>query len=220
MPKPEEMKQADPLLGYGGGGAAAPGKASLTAAMATVLKKKSEARTDDYVEQARAAYEPATASGGDILVEAHRIAEAMFEPRDVSFAILSQANLRRKRMEHIDSRHGLLTSEQVADQFGSEARNRGSVASRWLSGGEIFAVQAAGKQRFPGFQFDEDGRPRKVIAEILKALPFEEGWEIAHWFDTPHASLPRKVVPADHLRKDPDRVLEAARQTRRQADAW
>lgn len=180
-------------------------RSPLTAAMTTVFQQQ---------------YAKATVAGGDLLEEAHRIAEAFFMPRDVSSAIISQARLRRARMEEIESRYGLLTAEQVADQFGSEARNRGSVASRWLSNGEIFAVQAAGKQRFPGFLFDEDGRPRKVIAEILRALPFEDGWEIAHWFDTPHAALARKASPADLLKKSPARVLEAARETRAQASAW
>lgn len=156
----------------------------------------------------------------DPLKQAHDIAEALFEPRDVSPVIVAQAQLRRRRQDDIGARHGLLTSSQVADQFGSRARNRASLATRWLSRGEVFAVLVAGRQRFPGFQFDERGRPREIIAQVLKLLPFDSGWEIAYWFDTPHADLPRNAVPADLLGQSPDLVLEAARQTRKQAEAW
>ena len=62
----------------------------------------------------------------------------------------------------------MLTSAQVAAQAGSTARNAGATASRWAGRGEVFAVPAGdGSHRFPAFQFDDAGRPRPAVAQVI-----------------------------------------------------
>ena len=106
------------------------------------------------------------------------------------------------------------TSKDVADAARHVNKNASSTANRWKSEGKIFAIPAAGKRDvYPAFQF-QDGKPRAVIAELLKIL---EGartpWEIAQWFIASNSWLDGDS-PADLL-DDPDSrdlLLDAATQ--------
>lgn len=159
--------------------------------------------------------------GDDALDLAHRAGEAFFSPTDTAEVILSQALLRRRRMEEIEERYGLFKSEQVARLSGSEAKNTAQIAHRWQKQGKIFAVPVQGAPRFPGFQFDDHGQPRPVIAEILQSLAMSDnGWAVAIWFDTPHASVPGNKSPAEVLAESPGLAVEAAKATQSRAGAW
>lgn len=163
-----------------------------------------------------------TASTRSPLETVDRIAEAWFEPVDSGQAIVRQAQLRRKRMEAFEGKYGLLTSSQVAELSGSRSRNRAAMAHRWIVQKKIFAVPLHGNNRFPGFQFDESGRPKTAIGQVLEELPFDPGgWDAAFWFDTPHFALPRNARPVALLDKRPDLVVEAARRTAAEMrDEW
>lgn len=105
---------------------------------------------------------------------------------------------------------GLLTSAEVAEINQSRAENRSALASRWKGEGLIFSVSHQGRDYFPGFQFDAQGKPRKGVANVLQALGGVHGWETALWFTAPNAYLDDRR-PLDLLETDPDAVVEAAR---------
>lgn len=107
---------------------------------------------------------------------------------------------------------GALTSAEVAEFVGSEARNRSSLAHRWRKEGRLLAVPYRGTLLYPGFQFhDGDVVPR--MADVLRQLSLGglTEWETALWFAAPNGWLDDRR-PADLLLDDPARVVEAARQ--------
>ena len=75
----------------------------------------------------------------------------------------------------------------------------------------IFSVQYREAEVFPGFQFDAEGRPLAVIADILAILrDVRSPWEIALWLTFADGWLGGER-PVDLLRIAPKRVVEAAR---------
>jgi hypothetical protein len=106
---------------------------------------------------------------------------------------------------------GGLTSAQVGEFAGSKSSNRAALAHRWKSDGRIFSVVYQGDTYFPGFQFDGEGQPLPIIAEIIEILGnVRPGWELALWFTGSDGWLGGKR-PVDLLLKKPKKVLEAAR---------
>lgn len=106
---------------------------------------------------------------------------------------------------------GALTSSQVADLVGSEAKNRSSLAHRWRKEGRLLGVQYKGTVWYPGFQF-HDGDVLPVVVDVLAELGGAGAgeWEIALWFTAPSGWLADRR-PVDLLLSDPLRVIEAAR---------
>src|SRR5215213_383495 len=51
-----------------------------------------------------------------------------------------------------------LTSHQVAEMSGSTASNAAAQANRWKAAGKIFAVNVGRGDRYPAFQFGDDGK--------------------------------------------------------------
>jgi hypothetical protein len=147
--------------------------------------------------------------------------DAMFVPsRVVSPAMARQAQRNAQARQELIDEFGVRDSDHVADLAGSAAGNRSATASRWLAARKIFAVTHRGTKLYPNFQFGTDGRPRPVIARVLKA--FEpcglDGWEIALWFTTASGWLDDKR-PVDVLTREPDQVVDAARHTFDEVDA-
>lgn len=102
-----------------------------------------------------------------------------------------------------------LTADEVAQHFGSTARNRHQLTSRWKRQGRVLSVPWQGLERYPAFQFKE-GRPLTVIGDVLKALPGRmSAWERAFWFVSTNGWLDG-AAPHERL-GDPDRVIAAAR---------
>ena len=100
------------------------------------------------------------------------------------------------------------SAEGLAQLAGHEASNRSATANRWKSQGAIFGVRRLGRDRYPAFQF-QDGRPRKVIGKVLKALPRGMSpWQTAFWFSSPNGWLDG-ARPMDRL-ADEDAVVAAA----------
>ena len=91
---------------------------------------------------------------------------------------------------------------------GGQLANPSEPASRWRREKKVFAVRSGRAQLFPSFQF-ADGRPRPVIADVLKRLPDDmTPWQIAFWFRGGNGWLDGRS-PEDAL-DDRDGVLEAA----------
>ena len=110
---------------------------------------------------------------------------------------------------------GLLTAPEVAELAGSQASNRSALASRWKAEGRIWSVPYKGQQLWPGFQFDKDGQPHAVIAEVLAALPKAASpWGRTLWFVSANGWLDGER-PVDLLASRTEDILEAAR---READ--
>lgn len=129
----------------------------------------------------------------------------------VSSAVLDQVNRNAQAQAELADEFGLHTSTQVADLAGSTAGNRAATANRWAKQGRVFSVDVEGSQRFPGFQFGENGRPLPVVADVLAALGDRlAAWELALWFSSDNDWLGGQR-PVDVLDSDPEPVVEAAR---------
>lgn len=128
----------------------------------------------------------------------------------VTPAVLVQ--LQRNAQAHADlaAEFGLLGSADVSALAGSTATNTAALASRWRQEGKIFGVDVHGTLRFPGFQFNEQGQPLPVIANILSLLPHLPRWELALWFTGGNGWL-GGARPVDVLTSDPAPVLDAAK---------
>ena len=75
-----------------------------------------------------------------------------------------------------------LTAVQIHRMSGLRSRNTSEPASRWKSEGKTFAVRVGRRDLYPAFQF-EDGAPRRVVRDVLAALPESmTGWQSALWF--------------------------------------
>ena len=128
----------------------------------------------------------------------------------MSPAILEQVQRNAEAQAELADEFGLLSSSDVAKLAGSIASNRAATANRWSSARRVFTVDVEGSQRFPGLQFDENGRPLPVIADVLAAVGDRlTGWELALWFTSSNDWL-GELRPVDVLDSDPELVVEAA----------
>jgi hypothetical protein len=121
------------------------------------------------------------------------------------------SDARRRFLEE----HGALTSGEVAALAGSRAANRSALANRWRKEGKVFAVTLHDTQYYPGFQFDENGRPLPAVERVLRALDAQRmgEWEVALWFTKRTGWLDDRR-PVDLLAEDSDAVVDAARRER------
>lgn len=104
----------------------------------------------------------------------------------------------------------VLEAEEVHALYGSRAKNKAALAARWRAEGQIIAVEHEGRLFYPAFQFDAQGRPRSVIADVLAALGDQVGpWQVALWLVSPNGWLDG-ATPLDLLDEDPNRVIDAA----------
>lgn len=141
-----------------------------------------------------------------------RAIEALTPDLEVSSAAaVLQARRNAEARSALAREFGLRTSAQVAELAGSQARNRAALANRWTKEGRVFPVTHAGARLWPGFQFDAEGQPLPVVAEILTAFGERAGgWEAALWFMAASGWLEGRR-PVDLLREDPEAVVTAAR---------
>ena len=106
---------------------------------------------------------------------------------------------------------GLLSSADVDEAAGSDPQNRSGMAHRWRVHAQVFTVEVGEEPLFPGFQFDPDGRPRPIIAEVIDVLGDRlEGWELALWFTGSNDWL-GGLRPVDVLDSAAEQVVDAAR---------
>jgi hypothetical protein len=123
--------------------------------------------------------------------------------------LLSRRNA--KRRAELLQEFGALTGEQIAEER-SRAANRHALAARWRKEGKMLGVSYRGQTVYPGFQFDDDGRPLPAVAKVLAALPREvmSDWEVGYWWTAANGWL-GGARPVDLLATAPDSVVEAAR---------
>lgn len=149
---------------------------------------------------------PAADGPGLPLVEA--LVPTSFVPN--ATAVL-QARRNATAREDLLRDFGALSSAEVAELAGSKASNKAALANRWKQEGRIFSVPFRSSVLFPAFQFDPEGQPRPVIAEVIASLkPTGSDWELALWFTAPTGWLAGRR-PVDLLDDDPAAVAEAAR---------
>jgi len=126
--------------------------------------------------------------------------------------ILYQARKNAKLREDFLKTYSALGAEDVHQLSGSNATNKAALAGSWRTKKDIFGIENNNRQLYPAFQFDSTtGKPKPVIARILKALKNMGPWQTAIWFTNPNPSLQRKR-PIDLLDKDPTKVVNAAKQ--------
>jgi HSP20 family molecular chaperone IbpA len=137
--------------------------------------------------------------------------QSLLPPATIPSAVaILQARRNAEAREALFQEFGALTSSEVAELAGSEAKNRAALANRWKQEERIFSVTRHGLTLFPGFQFDEQGRPKPVIAEVIRALGDEGSqWELALWFTKASGWLGGRR-PVDLLDDEPQVVIEAA----------
>ena len=99
--------------------------------------------------------------------------------------------------------------DETIEEFGF--RTTAEIAAAGIDPDRVFSVRYRDAEVFPGFQFDEQGRPLPVIAEILAVMRSFSGWEIALWFTGGNVWLEDDDRPVDRLRTEPEAVIEAAR---------
>lgn len=128
----------------------------------------------------------------------------------VSPPLIEQVRRNAEAQAELADEFGMLTAAQVHTISGSKAQNTSARASRLRTEGRIFCVDADGTTLFPGFQFDDRGRPRDVIAQVIAAFgPKLRGWELALWFTSANAWL-GDARPVDKLEDAPGEVVLAA----------
>lgn len=112
----------------------------------------------------------------------------------------------------VESRYGLLTSVQVAELSGNNAKNKREYTSNLARRGDLLAVRRGGRNLYPGFQFSRaTGRPAEGLRAILRVFA-EAKWapeSAALWFTTPQGRTDDRE-PAEVLHEDPAKVLAAA----------
>lgn len=137
-----------------------------------------------------------------------------------SAATVAALTRMEQRWRDMQERHGLLTGAEVADLAGSRAQNRSELGSSLARQGQVVAVRRAGRALYPGFQFTEHGKPRPVVADVVRLLRGAD-WSdesIVLWFDAPNGYLDDRH-PADLLEAEPDAVRDAATQAAARA-SW
>ena len=139
-----------------------------------------------------------------------RMIEAMMPLTPVPLPVeVLQARRNAEAREKMFREFGALTSAQVGERAGSKSPNRAALAHKWKSDGRIFSVPHQGANYFPGYQFDGEGQPLPVIAEVIRILHALSPWQLALWF-TSHTGLVGDRRPVDLLTTEPARVVRAA----------
>ena len=156
------------------------------------------------------------AAAGEALMQrksgARKVWQALLAPdaTTVGAGIVRQVQRNAAAQSALAREFGLLTSAEVAHAASSRASNVAALASRWRREGSIFAVDMNGKALYPGYQFDDEGRPRPVVAGVLDVLGNGlSGWELALWFVASNVWLGGER-PVDVLEVGTDEVLMAA----------
>lgn len=114
----------------------------------------------------------------------------------------------------LEAEFGLFTSLEVSELVGSKSPNR-SYASEQHSKGRLIAVKRPGGLRYPGFQFD---RVEHIILSVISELigvadnAGRSEASLALWMTSRTGYLDGSR-PVDYLSSQPDKVVEAARQS-------
>jgi hypothetical protein len=142
--------------------------------------------------------------------EFERLVDSLMPALEVpSPAVLEEARREAIVRRRILRDFGAFRASELADVAGSLAGNRSQVAYRLRKEKRIFAVPHRGTWWYLGFQFDEAGRPRPVIAEVLAHIGDWPPWEIARWFVARNPLLDRRA-PLELMTDASEEVVRAA----------
>lgn len=176
---------------------------------------------DAEVQRVLADLDPAERAGGLRIIKAYadggralaRVADAMVDPSAIvppAAALQAQSNA-ELRVGFLSSDRPY-TSEALARLVGSRAENAAQYASRFKRQGQIFSVKWGGRALYPRFQFSDEGRPKALIADVLRIFDGElSDWQTALWFVSANGFLDDRA-PVDVMSDDPTALLDAARE--------
>jgi hypothetical protein len=134
---------------------------------------------------------------------------ATLQPLDVR-----KARMAAKAMQDIFSGTEWLTAEQVGakgitdDYTDGELKAGANRVNRWKAEGKIFAIQRAGKDWYPRYQFNDDYAPIPSMRNVIKKFGDDAPIEIAAWMESPNSYLDGKR-PREVLRSHRDAFLAA-----------
>lgn len=141
-------------------------------------------------------------------LKAARIAAESVVPY-VSMQMASGVQATENAWRGIAAEHGMLTSRQVAELLGSDAKNPSDFVADQRSKGKIIGVPRRNAMRYPGYQF----RNGEVLPSISRLIEVANQYEVplpelAQWICIPTRQLGGDR-PADHL-DEVGRVVTAA----------
>lgn len=142
------------------------------------------------------------------------LAERMLTPSSVE---LEMAKRLAERHAKALNEFGYFTAEQLADANRSQATSRSTLVDNWRKRRQVFAVphpdrSARDRDVYLAFQF-EDHKPIKAVHDVLEAFGNgKSAWKLALWFTSNNGWLPGSARPVDLLARNPEAVIEAARQ--------
>jgi hypothetical protein len=111
----------------------------------------------------------------------------------------------------LERRWGLLSPVEVVER-NPTVSNASDHLGRLHDAGRVVRVRRGRGYRYPGYQFDGNGRPIEVLADVVAVLRIA-GWSepsIVLWFDSPNGRLIDEARPAELLTSDPHAVRAAA----------
>ena len=124
---------------------------------------------------------------------------ATLQPLDVR-----KARMAAEAMRDIFAGTEWLSAEQVGVKGVVEAstgltlKAGAARVNRWKSEGKIFAIQRAGKDWYPRYEFDDDYAPVPAMREVIDKFGDSIPVEIAAWMESPNSYLdgkrPREVM--------------------------
>lgn len=131
------------------------------------------------------------------------------DPRAAAEARIDLRNA-EKRKEFLDE-FAVIDSTRVHEISGNKGSNPSQTAAVWRKANRILGLPVGQRTVYPAFQFDEGGRPYPLIKRVLDALPDDMmPWQTAFWLVSPSSVLDGGL-PLDAIRRDDERVVEAAR---------
>lgn len=142
-----------------------------------------------------------------------QLAEALTPREPAPPHLLKEAAMLAQARKAVLDSADWLSSAQLAQLAGFNARNTSAQPNRWKREGRLFAIQLAGVDYFPGYGLDaqQSFRPLRRLAEVIAVLSArKDGWGMAYWFASVNGFLDGQR-PQDVLAHDPDRVLAAAK---------
>lgn len=112
-------------------------------------------------------------------------------------------------VELTQAERNITARNQLIDEFGALTRRELTAAGVPMDT-PLLAVNHQDRELYPRFQFNDEGQPLPVMAEILTILcDVRSPWEIALWLTAANGWLGGRR-PVDLLRTAPDRVIDAA----------
>lgn len=119
------------------------------------------------------------------------------------------AKLQQKGVHDVLNGTDWLTSKDVGARADPSAKNKHSLASRWLKENRVFAIYRRGQNEFPEYQFDPLGQPIDAVGKVLEIFTGYSPFRVAAWFESASSELDARR-PRELISEDPSAVIDAA----------